>query len=110
MAVVQPSEPEKLMFNGKLSFCCPRDNGGSRISVYEVSCYFVISSFIKVVCIRYIFKMMKLMSGSCCHPFQLSHLQLTQTFLRTVSCTSYKEFSPLEYLLATKLDWVCRLS
>ena len=58
MAVLQPSEPENLMFNGKLSFCCPRYNGGSRISVYEVSCYFVTCSLIKVFCIRYIFKMM----------------------------------------------------
>ena len=36
MAVLQPSEPQHLTFDGKLNFSSPRYNGGSRISEYAV--------------------------------------------------------------------------
>ena len=36
MAVLPPSAPQQLLFDGRLSFCKPEHLGGSRISAYEV--------------------------------------------------------------------------
>ena len=37
MTVLQPSEPQYLLFNGAISFSSPKFNGGSRILEYEAS-------------------------------------------------------------------------